>query len=264
MMFGFASNETSELMPLPITLSRRIVEELARARASGDIGFLRPDGKSQVTLEYEGDTPVRVDAVVVAAQHSPDVDPEKIKPVIIEEVVRKVIPVDLLDSRTRFYVNPTGRFVVGGPQGDTGLTGRKIMADTYGSRGRHGGGAFSGKDPSKVDRSAAYMCRYIAKNVVAAGLADRCEVQVSYAIGVAEPVSVLVDAEGTNKIPEAKIEELIRRLFPLKPKAIIESLNLRRPIFKETARYGHFGREHPDYTWEQTDKVDALRSESGL
>jgi len=264
MMFGFACNETPELMPLPITLSRKIVAELARVRETGELHFLRPDGKSQVTVEYEGDRPVRVEAIIVSTQHSPDVDHKTISREVTEKVIKRVVPADLLDSDTKFFINPTGRFVVGGPKGDTGVTGRKIIADTYGGRGRHGGGAFSGKDPSKVDRSAAYVTRYIAKNVVAAGLADRCEVQLSYAIGVADPISVRVDTEGTAKIPESKICELIRKHFPLKPKGIIETLNLRRPIFKETARYGHFGRNHPDYTWEKTDKVDVLQADAGL
>ena len=264
MMFGFACSETAELMPLPITLSRQIVEELSRVRETGELHFLRPDGKSQVTVEYEGDQPIRVEAVIVSTQHSPDVDHKTLSREVMEKVVKRRVPAELLDSDTKFFINPTGRFVVGGPKGDTGLTGRKIIADTYGGRGRHGGGAFSGKDPSKVDRSAAYMARYIAKNIVAAGLADRCEVQLSYAIGVADPVSVRVDTEGTAKIPENKICELIRKHFPLKPKGIIEALDLRRPIFKETARYGHFGRNHPDYTWEKTDKVDVLQADSGL
>ena len=264
MMFGFATNETDELMPLPITLSRRLVEELARVRESGELHFLRPDGKSQVTVEYEGEKPVRIDAVVISTQHTPEVDHDTIQKEIIEKVIRPVIPASLLDAKTSYHINPTGRFVIGGPHGDTGLTGRKIIADTYGGRGRHGGGAFSGKDPSKVDRSAAYMARYIAKNVVAAELADRCEVQLSYAIGVADPMSVLVDTEGTNKVPEATIEKLIRSHFPLRPQGIIETLNLRRPIYKDTARYGHFGRSNPDLTWEKTDKAAALRKEAGL
>jgi len=264
MMFGFACDETPELMPLPITLSRQIVSELARLRQTGEIHFLRPDGKSQVTVEYDGDKPLRVEAVVVSTQHTPEVDYETISREVTEKVVRRIIPASLLDSETKMYINPTGRFVVGGPRGDTGLTGRKIIADSYGGRGRHGGGAFSGKDPSKVDRSAAYMARYVAKNVVAAGLANRCEVQLSYAIGVAEPVSVRIDTEGTGKISETKIEKLIRKHFPLKPKGIIESLNLRRPIYKETARHGHFGRNHPGYYWEKTDKAAALREDSGL
>jgi S-adenosylmethionine synthetase len=262
MMFGFATNETPELMPLPITLSRQIVQELARARESGEIHFLRPDGKSQVTVEYDGDKPFRIEAVVVSTQHTPEVDHDTIFREVTDKVVRRIIPAALLDSETKYYINPTGRFVVGGPRGDTGLTGRKIIADSYGGRGRHGGGAFSGKDPSKVDRSAAYMTRYIAKNVVAAGLADRCEVQLSYAIGVAEPVSVRVETEGTSKIPESKIEKIIRKVFPMKPKGIIECLNLRRPIYKETARCGHFGR--PGYSWEKTDLASTLRKEAGL
>ncbi|HZN57074.1 MAG TPA: methionine adenosyltransferase [Planctomycetota bacterium] len=264
MMFGFACNETAELMPLPITLARQIANELGRARSSGDIHFLRPDGKSQVTVEYDGAQPVRVEAVVVSTQHTPEVDHDTIYKEVLNRVVKRIIPAELLDSQTKYFINPTGRFVTGGPRGDTGLTGRKIIADTYGGRGRHGGGAFSGKDPSKVDRSAAYMGRYIAKNVVAAGLASICEVQISYAIGVAEPVSVRVDTEGTAKIPEDKIAKLIRKHFPLKPKGIIETLNLRRPIYKETARFGHFGLNNPAYTWEKTDKVSALRGDAGV
>ncbi len=264
MMFGFACSETPELMPLPITLARQIVNELARARETGEIHFLRPDGKSQVTVEYEGDKPVRVEAVVVSTQHTPEVDHETIYREVVDRIVKRIIPAGLLDSQTKYFINPTGRFVTGGPRGDTGLTGRKIIADTYGGRGRHGGGAFSGKDPSKVDRSAAYMGRYIAKNLVAAGLADRCEVQLSYAIGVADPISVRVDTEGTARIPEEKISKLVRKHFSLKPKGIIEMLNLRRPIYKETARYGHFGRNHPGYTWEKTDKVSALRADAGI
>jgi len=264
MMFGFACNETPELMPLPMMLARQLVNDLARARETGEVHFLRPDGKSQVTVEYEGDRPVRVEAVVISTQHTPEVDHETIHRTVKEKIIQRIIPASLLDSETKYFINPTGRFVTGGPKGDTGLTGRKIIADSYGGRGRHGGGAFSGKDPSKVDRSAAYMARYVAKNVVAAGLADRCEVQLSYAIGVAEPISVRVDTEGTAKIPEAKISQLIRKHFALKPKGIIETLNLRRPIYKETARYGHFGRNHPGYTWEKTDKVAALRADAGL
>jgi len=264
MMFGFASNETSELMPLPITLARQLVVELARARESGDIPFLCPDGKSQVTVEYEDDIPVRVDAVVISTQHTEDVDHDTISSAVIDKIIKAKIPSELLDADTRYFVNPTGRFVIGGPHGDTGLTGRKIVADTYGGRGRHGGGAFSGKDPSKVDRSATYMARYIAKNIVAAELADRCEVQLSYAIGVAEPTSVLVATEGTNKIPEQKITELVREHFALTPKGIIETLNLRRPIYKQTARYGHFGCEGDGYSWEKTDRASILREGAGL
>ena len=264
MMFGYATNETDDLMPLSATLSRKLVEELARARESGEIHFLRPDGKSQVTVEYEGDVPVRVDAVVISTQHTPEVDHDTITREITDKIIRRVIPPNLLDSETKFHINPTGRFVIGGPHGDTGLTGRKIVADTYGGRGRHGGGAFSGKDPSKVDRSATYMARYIAKNIVAAELADRCEVQLSYAIGVADPISVRVDTEGTNKVPESTIEKLIRDHFPLRPQGIIETLNLRRPIYKDTARYGHFGRNEANLTWEKTDKAAALRADAGL
>jgi S-adenosylmethionine synthetase len=264
MMFGFACNETPELMPLPITLSRRLVEELARLRRTGEIHYLRPDGKSQVTVEYEGDKPVRVDTVVVSTQHTPEVDHDKIRSDMVEKLIRRVIPQNMLDEETAFHINPTGRFVIGGPHGDTGVTGRKIIADTYGGRGRHGGGAFSGKDPTKVDRSAAYMARYVAKNVVAAGIADSCEVQLSYAIGVADPISVMVETFGTGKVAGEKIEKLIRKHFPLKPRGIVEILNLERPIFKETARYGHFGRNHPSYTWERTDKAEALRRDAGL
>ena len=258
MMFGFACNETPEHMPLPILLARKLVDELANARETSEMYFLRPDGKSQVTVEYVDGAPARVDTVVISTQHTPEADLEKdIKPKIIDELIRKVVPGELLDENTIFHVNPTGNFVKGGPAADTGLTGRKIIVDTYGGRGRHGGGAFSGKDPSKVDRSAAYMTRYIAKNIVAAGLADVCEVQLSYAIGVAEPCSVLVDTQGTGKKSEVEIEKLVRQHFPLTPKEIIKTLNLRRPIYLDTARYGHFGR--PDLPWEQSDKVDDLR-----
>ena len=262
MMFGYACSDTPEYMPLPAMLSRQLVEELARCRESGELHFLRPDGKAQVTVEYEGGKPARVDTVVVSTQHTPEVDYETLEREVREKIIRRVVPAEFLDSSTKYYINPTGRFVIGGPHGDTGLTGRKIIVDTYGGRARHGGGAFSGKDPSKVDRSATYMARYVAKNVVAAGLAEACELQLSYAIGVADPISILVDTAGTAKIPEEKIEKIIRKHFALKPKGIIESLNLRRPIYKETARYGHFGR--PDYTWERTDKVDDLRKEAGL
>ena len=258
MMFGFACNETPEHMPLPISLARKLVDELANARETSEMYFLRPDGKSQVTVEYVDGVPARVDTVVISTQHTPEADLEKdIKPKIIEELIKKVVPGELLDDKTIYHVNPTGKFVKGGPAADTGLTGRKIIVDTYGGRGRHGGGAFSGKDPSKVDRSAAYMARYIAKNIVAAGLADICEVQLSYAIGVAEPCSVLVDMQDTGKKPEAEIGKLVRQHFPLTPKEIISTLNLRRPIYLNTAKYGHFGR--PDLPWEKTDKVDDLR-----
>ena len=264
MMFGFACDETPELMPLPISLSRKLVEELARSRSTGEIHFLRPDGKSQVTVEYEGHKPVRVDTIVISTQHTPEVDHATIERELIERVIRKVVPPEMIDDETKFHINPTGRFVIGGPHGDTGLTGRKVIADTYGGRGRHGGGAFSGKDPSKVDRSAAYMGRHIAKNVVAAGLASICEVQLSYAIGVADPVSVRLETEGTAKVPEARIEKLVRKLFPLKPKSIIEALNLRRSIYTDTARYGHFGRNVDNLPWEHTDKAAVLREEAGL
>ncbi|MCH2580579.1 MAG: methionine adenosyltransferase [Planctomycetes bacterium] len=258
MMCGFAGNETPEHMPLPILLARKLVDELANARETSEMYFLRPDGKSQVTVEYVDGAPARVDTIVISTQHTPEADLEKdIKPKIIDELIRKVVPGELLDEKTIFHVNPTGNFVKGGPAADTGLTGRKIIVDTYGGRGRHGGGAFSGKDPSKVDRSAAYMARYIAKNIVAAGLADVCEVQLSYAIGVAEPCSVLVDTQGTGKKSEVEIEKLVRQHFPLTPKEIIKTLNLRRPIYLDTARYGHFGR--PGLPWEETDKLDDLR-----
>ena len=257
MMFGFACNETPEYMPLPIALARKLVDELAKARETGELCFLRPDGKSQVTVEYVEGKPARVETVVISTHHTPEADLENdIRPKI-EEMIRKVVPGNYLDSKTVIHVNPTGRFVEGGPAGDTGLTGRKIIVDTYGGRGRHGGGAFSGKDPSKVDRSAAYMTRYIAKNIVAAGLAEVCEVQLSYAIGVAEPCSVLVDTHGTGKKPEAEIEKLVRQHFPLTPKEIIETLNLRRPIYLDTARHGHFGR--PELPWEQEDRVEDIR-----
>jgi S-adenosylmethionine synthetase len=257
MMFGFACNETPEHMPLPIALARKLVDELAKARETGELCFLRPDGKSQVTVEYADGKPVRVDTVVISTHHTPEADLESdIRPKI-EEMIRKVVPGNYLDAKTVIHVNPTGRFVEGGPAGDTGLTGRKIIVDTYGGRGRHGGGAFSGKDPSKVDRSAAYMTRYIAKNIVAAGLAEVCEVQLSYAIGVAEPCSVLVNTQGTGKKPEAEIEKLVRQHFPLTPKEIIDTLNLRKPIYLDTARHGHFGR--PELPWEQEDRVKDLR-----
>jgi S-adenosylmethionine synthetase len=264
MMFGFACKETEELMPFPICMAHRLVKKLAEQRQAGDLTYLRPDGKSQVTVEYEDSEPVRVDTVVVSTQHSPDVSHEKIKEDVIEKVIKEVIPSKYLDDKTNYYINPTGRFVVGGPQGDCGLTGRKIIVDTYGGRARHGGGAFSGKDPSKVDRSAAYAARYVAKNIVAAGLADICEVQLSYAIGVAKPVSVLVSTEHTAKIPESKIEELVDKHFNLTPKGIIDHLQLRRPIYRITASHGHFGRSEDTFTWEKTDKAEILRKEAGL
>ncbi len=264
MMFGYATNENDQLMPTPIMLAHKLTHRLADVRKSGELEWLRPDGKSQVTVEYdENHKPIRVDAVVISTQHSELVDNNKIRTDVLKHVIQPVIPSHMLDADTKYHINPTGRFVVGGPMGDTGLTGRKIIVDTYGGMGRHGGGCFSGKDPTKVDRSACYMARYVAKNVVAAGLADRCEVQVAYAIGVAEPVSVLVDTFGTGKIGAEKLQELVRANFDLTPKGIITSLNLRRPIFKKTAAYGHFGRPDPDFSWERTDKAAKLSSDAG-
>ena len=264
MMFGYASRETDQLMPLPIVLAHDLTRALAAQRKSGALPWLRPDGKSQVTVEYVGDTPVRVDAVVISTQHDPDVSIEEIREHVEHDLIDAVIPASLRDSATRVFVNPTGRFVIGGPLGDAGLTGRKIIADTYGGMARHGGGAFSGKDPTKVDRSGAYAARHVAKNVVAAGLADRCEVQVAYAIGVARPVSVLVETFGTGKLPEEKIADLVRQFFDLRPAAIIHHLDLRRPIYKQTAAYGHFGRPDLDLPWERLDKAAALREAAGL
>jgi len=263
MMFGFACDESPSLMPLPIQMAHELVKHLAKVRKDGRYSFLRPDAKSQVTVQYRDGKPVRVDSVVISTQHSPDVSNETLKEVVVEEVIKKIIPGEYLDSKTKYHVNPTGRFVTGGPKGDCGLTGRKIIVDTYGGYGRHGGGAFSGKDPSKVDRSAAYMARYVAKNVVAAGLAKKCEVQVAYAIGVARPLSVLVDTFGTGLIPDEKIVELVTKNFDLRPAGIIEALDLKRPIYQPTASYGHFGR-NPDgglFPWEKTDGVDKLRKE---
>lgn len=259
LMFGYACNHTPELMPMPIHFAHKITTRLTEARKKGELKFLRPDGKSQVTIQYVNDKPVKVDTVVVSSQHTPDVDNKVLRDAIINEVVKKAIPAEYLDKNTKYYINPTGRFVVGGPQGDCGLTGRKIIVDTYGGHGSHGGGAFSGKDPSKVDRSASYMARYVAKNVVAAGMAEECEVQVAYAIGVAEPVSVMVDTFGTEKIAPEKIVELIRENFKMKPSDIIKTLDLLRPIYRPTAANGHFGRNEPGFTWEKTDKAAALK-----
>jgi S-adenosylmethionine synthetase len=265
MMFGYASNETPELMPAPISLAHKLCRKLTEVRKSGKLPYLRPDGKSQVTVEYdENGKPVRIDAVVISSQHSDSVTNEELHADILKYVIQAVLPSKWLDEHTKYFINPTGRVVIGGPMGDTGLTGRKIIVDTYGGMGRHGGGAFSGKDPTKVDRSAAYMARYIAKNIVAAGLAERCEVQLAYAIGVAEPVSVLVETFGTGKISETKLTELVRKNFELTPKKIIESLDLRRPIYQKTAAYGHFGRNDPDFTWEATDKAATLAEQAGL
>lgn len=264
MMFGYASNETDVYMPLPALLANRMAQRLTQVRKEGILSYLRPDGKTQVTVEYQNNQPVRVDTVVVSTQHHPEVEPETLSQDIIDKVIKPIIPANMLDGETRYFINPTGRFVIGGPQGDCGLTGRKIIVDTYGGMARHGGGAFSGKDPTKVDRSAAYAARYVAKNCVAAGLADRMEIQLAYAIGVAHPVSVRVDTFGTNHIPEDKIEELINKNFDLRPAAIIRDLDLRRPIYKKTAAYGHFGRNEPEFSWERTDKAETLRQQAGL
>ena len=263
LMFGFACNETPELIPLPITLAHKLTQRLASARKRGELWYLRPDGKSQVTVEYENNKPKRVDTVVISTQHHPDVDLETIRRDLIEKIIKPLCH-EWIDANTKYFINPTGKFVIGGPVGDAGVTGRKIICDTYGGYSRHGGGAFSGKDPTKVDRSAAYMARYIAKNIVAAGLAEKCELQLAYAIGVAQPVSIYVETFGTNKIPEDKISELVKKNFNCTPKAIIDTLNLRRPIYKKTASYGHFGRNDPDFTWEKTDKAELLKREAGL
>ena len=265
MMFGYASNETPELMPAPISLAHKLTRQLTHVRKTGKLPYLRPDGKSQVTVEYdENHKPARIDAVVISSQHYESVSNEELHADILKYVIQAVLPAEWLDEHTKYHINPTGRFVIGGPMGDTGLTGRKIIVDTYGGAGRHGGGAFSGKDPTKVDRSAAYLARYIAKNIVAAGLAERAEVQLAYAIGVAEPVSVRIETFGTGKVGEAKLTELVRKNFSLTPKGIIESLNLRRPIYRQTAAYGHFGRTEKDFTWEATDKAATLAEQAGL
>ena len=264
MMFGYASNETPEYLPMPIALAHRLSRRLAEVRKNGELAYLRPDGKTQVTVEYEDGKPVHIDTTVISAQHNPEISLDPIKKDLIEHVIKVVMPADFIDDSTKYLINPTGRFVIGGPQGDAGLTGRKIIVDTYGGMARHGGGCFSGKDPTKVDRSAAYAARYVAKNIVAAGIADKCEIELAYAIGVAEPVSIFVDTFGTGKISDERIIELIRKNFELRPAGIIDMLDLRRPIYKKTAAYGHFGRTDIDLTWEHTDKADVLRREAGL
>jgi S-adenosylmethionine synthetase len=263
-MFGFACNDTPELMPLPIQLAHMLSRRLSEARKSGDLGYLRPDGKSQVTVEYRDGRPFRLEAVVISSQHDPAIGNEQLRSEIEEKVIRDTVSSELLDERTKYHINPTGRFVTGGPQGDAGLTGRKIIVDTYGGYAPHGGGAFSGKDPTKVDRSAAYMARYVAKNIVAAGLADRCLVQLAYAIGVADPVSVLVNTEGTGRVSDSVLSKLVRDYFALTPGGIIEELKLRRPIYKATAAYGHFGRDGDGFSWERTDKAESLRAAAGV
>ena len=264
LMFGFATNETPELMPMPIMYAHKLTRRLAKVRKNGALDFLRPDGKSQVTIEYEAGVPKRVDTIVVSSQHKPDVTYEELREAVIEEVIKKVIPSEMIDGDTRYFINPTGRFVVGGPMGDCGVTGRKIIVDTYGGQGSHGGGCFSGKDPSKVDRSASYMARHIAKNIVAAGCAKKCEVQLAYAIGVAEPVSVMVDLMWTGNVPKARVEEIVREVWDLRPAAIIEYLDLLRPIYRQTSAYGHFGRSEAEFTWENTNMADVIREKAGL
>ncbi len=264
LMFGYASDETAELMPMPIMYAHNLCRRLTKVRKNGSLDFLRPDGKSQVTIEYENGTPKRVDTVVIAAQHKPDVTYEDLREAIIEEVIKNVIPLDMVDGDTRYFINATGKFVIGGPMGDCGLTGRKIIVDTYGGQGSHGGGCFSGKDPSKVDRSASYMARHIAKNVVAAGLAKKCEIQLAYAIGVAQPVSILVDLMGTGVIPKKRVKEIVNEIFDLRPAAIIDYLDLLRPIYRKTAAYGHFGRNEPEFTWELTNQAEKMREMAGL
>jgi S-adenosylmethionine synthetase len=263
-MFGYATNETIEMLPFPIAMAHRLAYRLAEVRKKGIFSYLRPDGKTQVTVNYLDGIPQNIDTIIIAAQHHPDVNHQTIETNLVEEVIRPVIPAEYINSQTRFLINPTGRFVIGGPQGDTGLTGRKIIVDTYGGIGRHGGGCFSGKDPTKVDRSASYAARYVAKNIVAAGLAEKCEIQVAYAIGVAKPVSISVETFGTGRISDEEILDIVKKTFDLRPGAIIRDLRLRRPIYKKTAAYGHFGRNDPDFTWEKTDKVEIIQDLAGM